>query len=664
MKREAHLLKASKNKERPSRIVYFDTESRVVNDEHNPFLICACFSRFEKKRGRSYDKWKDYYKGDFIEDFWHDVVKYVQHKKMVYVINHNIGYDIITIAGIPHLGKYGFRVVSFFEKGNVFIMKMRYDEKDEKGENISGKSKTIMFISSTNYYSAPLRDIGKLFGLDKLDYDYDNGTIEDGLVYCQRDVEIVKLAMEKFFEFVDINDLGCVARTISGQAFNAFTHRFLQYEVSIHTSEKACKLERESYYGGRVECWRIGRLPANKTYYYLDVNSMYPYVMKSFSYPVELIGYRVKNTVQDIANEIEKGYGVIAKVRVKTDLPVFPYRTKSKLIFPIGEFTTTLCTPELKFGLEHNLIVEVKEASYYTVAPIFADYVQFFYENRLVAKANKDKIHDLMYKLFLNGLYGKFGQLADNYEICGEDDINKIGVEYEYNADTGEKRLIKTFGGTRFEKVGEDESFNSFPAVAAHVTSQARQHLFKYIMQAGIKNVLYMDTDSMFVTEEGYKRCESILSGKILGAMKLEQSSNDLKINAPKNYHFGEIDKSKGIKTNKYTVSFFTENTEITNYLIVVDHELNEQGIYDYLTNLFPAVRNIKLIDSNIGVKKLSEQDYIIWQWPKLSSFIREGNLSQYKNKWVKKHISNNYEKGILLPTGEVTPFTIKEVIS
>jgi hypothetical protein len=266
-----------------------------------------------------------------------------------------------------------------------------------------------------------------------------------------------------------------------------------------------------------------------------------------------------------------------------------------------------------------------------------------------------------MYKLFLNGLYGKFGQLADNYEVTGEADPDTISVEFAYNADTGQKEMIKTFGGTQFTKVGEDEAFNSFPAIAAHVTSQARQHLLKYILQAGIENVLYMDTDSLFVTEEGYKKLENVLSGKILGAMKLEQTSNEVKINAPKNYHFGEIAKSKGIKNNKYTVTFLTENTEVTNYIIVVDRELNEQGIYDYLSDRFPMVTNIKLIDSLVGVKKLTDQDYIIWQWPKLSSFIREGNLSQYKNKWVKKHISSRYEKGVLLATGEVKPFTLKE---
>ncbi len=462
--------------------------------------------------------------------------------------------------------------------------------------------------------------------------------------------------METFYKFVDDNDLGCIAKTISGQAFNAFRFRFMGYEICIHDQDRANLIERESYCGGRVECWRVGEQPKTKQYYYVDVNSMYPFVMKEFNYPVELQSHNKYNSIEEITSEINKGNGVIARVLIKTDKPYFPYRTKDKLIFPIGEFKTTLATPELKFALDNNLILEVYEANYYTMINIFTEYVNFFYENRLLAKKNKDKIHDTMYKLFLNGLYGKFGQLAENFELDGEADINEIGVEYEYNADLGEKVQVKTFGGNRFIKTGEDEAFNSFPAIASHVTSNARMHLISFITKAGFNNVLYMDTDSLFVNEEGYKNLSEVCSDSILGAIKLETQSNEVTINAPKNYKFGKIKKSKGIKNNKYTVNFKTKDSEIIDYNILIDRELSPEEIKDYLDKRFEGVTDIVQQEGFISVKKLSEQDYIIQQFPKMASFIREGNLSLFKNKWVKKHLSNTYTKGVVDSEGVVTP--------
>lgn len=647
MKRQAHILETGKSKERPSNLVYFDSESKVIDDVHNPYLICACFSLYKKERGKYTATWKDYHTdNDFMEQFWDDVNHRCKKKKALTIINHNIGYDMIVTKAIPSLGKYGFRVISFFEKGMVFIMKM----KDDIGRVIS-------FVSSTNYYSFPLKEIGNILKLEKLDYDYINVNMEKAIIYCRRDVEIVKLAMETFYKFVDDNELGCIAKTISGQAFNAFRFRFMGYEICIHDQDRANTLERESYCGGRVECWRLGEQKADQMYYYVDVNSMYPYVMKEFNYPVELQSHNKYNSIEEITKEINKGNGVIARVLINTDRPYFPYRTKDKLIFPIGEFKTTLATPELKFALDNNLIVEVYEANYYTMINIFTDYVNFFYENRLLAKALGDKVHDVMFKLFLNGLYGKFGQLAENFELDGEsEDIYEISCDYEFDADLGKKVQVKTFGGNRFIKTGEDEAFNSFPAIASHVTSNARMHLISFIIKAGFDNVLYMDTDSLFINEAGYKNLESSCSNSILGAIKLETTSNEVVINAPKNYKFGKIKKSKGIKNNKYTVNFKTKDAQIMDYNILIDRELTPEEIESHLEKLFDDVTDIVQQEGFISVKKLSEQDYIIQQFPKMASFIREGNLSVFKNKWVKKHLSNNYTKGVVDDVGKVTP--------
>ena len=97
-----------------------------------------------------------------------------------------------------------------------------------------------------------------------------------------------------------------------------------------------------------------------------------------------------------------------------------------KQLFPIGTFKGTFCSPEIERLLKDNCILEVGSVAKYKGEKIFHDYVTFFYEERLTAKARGDKINDELLKLFLNSLYGKFGQLKKNNTIIGECEIDEV----------------------------------------------------------------------------------------------------------------------------------------------------------------------------------------------------------------------------------------------
>jgi len=666
MERRAHVIARPNGTERPKFIIYFDVESRVIEDTHYPFLICAEFTQYRKDRKATYSSEVDYHDNKFYTSseeytkndkdlrvrFWKDVDDYASKNKFVYLINHNIAYDIISTSGIPELVRHGYKVTSYFEKGMVFILKMERREGEEGKE----MKTSICFISSTNFFSTSLREVGKLFGINKLEYDYDKGGLEEGIIYCQRDRQIVRVAMESFFKFVEENKLGNVAKTISGQSFNAFTTSFMSHEIFIHTSKNAIALERTSYYGGRVECGFIGTANPDKDYYKLDINSMYPYVMKESNYPTKLMSFRKYASIEDIKDAIDEGESVIASVRVRSRKPFFPYRTKDKLIFPIGEFDTVLCTPELEFAFNENCIVEVYEASFYANAPLFAGFVDFFYTERLKAKAAKDKIRDNNYKLIMNSLYGKFGQKEDITTEFDEADETKICCRMVYDADEDKTYFEKTFGGKTFRKSGEREAFNSFPAISAHVTSFARIELLKCILKADFKNVLYMDTDSLFVTKEGYERLLDQIDPARLGALKLEEISNHVIIHAPKMYTFGKNTKSKGIRTNKYIVDIKEPEKEIKDVCIVADRKLTEDELIAEIRKDYNMVSYV-LQSKYIGVEKLSDDTFSCWTFPKMATFIRNGDLSTFKNKWVTKKVSGQYTKGKVTDSGDVEPW-------
>lgn len=624
--RQAHILKDNKSNQLPRYKVYIDTESRVINLKHYPYLAIACFidTRYRK------ENWTEY-ENENIKNLWKDIANFgAKEKGSVYVYGHNVAYDLLATGGIPALLEEGFHVTQFFEKGLTFILVMRKTAvyKDKKGEEKEKVLKTLNFVSTTNYFSFPLATLGEIFGLEKLGFDYDEGTLEEAKIYCRRDVEICKKATETFTNFVIENELGTLAKTTPGQAFNAYRHKFMKEKIFLHDSAPGFEVERKAYYGGRVECFKIGRFEGN--FYGYDINSMYPHVMNTNRYPVKLISVRGRNTLNEIASFI-KNYGVIGEFTVKTEKPVFPLKLDNNLIFPVGTFKTYLSTPEIKYGLENNLIMAAGEVAVYEMENIFTDYVKYFYEKRLEAKKQKNKVYDLLFKLFLNALYGKFGQKSDNWQRVGDAPPEVIKAEEIINIETGEREVYKIFGGSIFKKGEEEEGFNSFCGIASHVTAYARMELLKYIELAGWENVLYMDTDSLFVNAEGSQNLEraGVVDSKILGLMKLEKHDTKIYIKAPKDYEFAGEKKMKGVKKGS--------------------EQVTDENILSELA-----------LKMNVRVSDLPERIYSNIQWPSLYTFIRAGNLSNYYNIRRTKILAGYYNKGWVLEGGNVKPFEMQ----
>jgi len=608
--RRPHLLKGNARNTIPQYVVYFDSESYVeteISDEeiqralngekvtkpHQLYLIVACFKR--KK-----EQWKVYTEVNGLQQsFWEDVANFGSKRiKTVWVIAHNAKYDVIVTDGIRELIKHGYKVYAFSDD-NPFFVKLEHEN-----------GKKIVLMSSTNIYKNSLRELGKIFGLEKGEIDYSGDNLQKSIEYCKRDVEILKVAMERYIQFIRDENLGNFSITVAGQAFNAYRHRFMEHAIYIHADERAIRLEREAYAGGRTEAFRIGKVEGKV--YCFDVNSMYPFVMQEYPYPTRLLTVKKSLSIQECKELIEKGYLIISRCNIKTNEPVF-FKKAGKLVFPVGTFTTTLCTPELKYAIENNLISAIGESAIYEAEYIFKAYVDYFYSKRLEAKQNGDKVRDLLFKLFLNSLYGKFGQKSDTWEIIGECDPAIIEEEHILDADTGRRYTIKKFGGHMFKKNDDEfnEAFNSFPAIAAHVTAYARMTLWKYMKTAGRENVYYCDTDSLFVNEEGRKRLESsgVVDGKKLGALKLEKEADSLTIHGVKDYVFGDKVKMKGV---------------------------------------------------NKGAVKIDENHYAVVLWRGLSKYIKNGFTTGYENEVIIKELKREYDKGYV-SGGVVYPLVMEE---
>jgi len=514
--RKPHILKGNKTSGYPRNMIFFDVESRLEKDgvltHHKPYLWVGFWHY--KNVGKKCKPKEQWFSATNAEDFWEWVCSKVSAKEKLYMFAHNPTYDLVAGRAFPVLRSKGYKITRYYENGRTFILEFR-----------SG-NRTIMVLNVGNFYQGSVADIGKAFGLPKLELDYENPDFEQALVYCKRDVEIIAKAMLAWIDFCKENDLGCFGYTAPKQSFNAFRHRFMKHQIYIHSNKRAITLERECYYGGRTEAFFVCSLGREKVIT-LDVNSMYPAVMRNGEFPTKLVTIRSDISPKGLKFAL-KNYLVCAKVRVRTSIPCLPCRVNGRLIFPVGEFVTVLPTPEVYLAFSFGEVLSVEECAFYEHAPIFADFVEFFYEARLQAKSEGNKSKDLLFKLIMNSLYGKFGQKGSKWEVVGHVDSEEVFYERVFSLSEGRWITYKQFGGVILEGKEEKEAYDSFPAIASHVTGYARRKLFEYILKAGFENVYYCDTDSLFVNERGLENLKDYLNDKDLGYLKYEGVKEEL----------------------------------------------------------------------------------------------------------------------------------------
>lgn len=648
----------------PMNSVYIDSEANLnkerlpsielayTEETHYPYLMCASFVHYSNNAqptNKIYaERVKDiipnapnFWENAHVENYlpiktlWEDIDKFTVTGKPTTVYAHNIDYDINATGAINDLTALGYRLPSpIYAKGSVYIA--TFTKKVTKNH-----AKKIILLSSTNYFPMPLKKLAQAFNLsEKKEFSFETGTFLEAIPYCQRDVEIVRKAIEGFRNLIKDEDLGPMKPTVASQAFATFRYKFMPTEtIYIHADPLATLLERDSYVGGRTEVFKRGefgtieayaKTKGNGSFYKLDFNSMYASVMQTERFPTALKTVQRHVTVGDLTRYIKNGYLVIAKVLVNTShtSPHTPLKTKEKLIFPGGEFETTLATPDIIPLLAEGRIKKVTYAALYTGSKIFTEYVNYFYSQRLKAKATKNTMYDQMYKTILSSLYGKFGQKSEEWENQGPCSPEEFRVQQGFNADTEKAYTQKFMGGSIFiSESDEVEAFQSFPAIASHVTSYARQRLSNAMDIAKRKNLYYCDTDSLFVNKAGYIRLvlAGIIHQSLLGKMKLEDDTiNYLKLSGAKDY----IIRSWNELTQTY------------------ENHVTLKGVgKQYL-----ITESIDLITK--------ERIYTTRKWPKTASRLRKGEgHKRYYTEEVIKRIKNKYNGGDTQADGTVTPY-------
>ena len=275
---------------------------------------------------------------------------------------------------------------------------------------------------------------------------------------------------------------------------------------------------RQSYYGGRTEVFK----PIMGNGFHYDNNSLYPFVMKSFEFPVgipKFIQDDKAETMYKYWKITGRGMGFLeGKVYVPESLyiPPLPYRARGKLMFPTGKLQGVWCFAELEQAERMGCIIEEYSQCVYfeKTAAIFKDFVQQFED----IKMNSVGAKRTFAKLIQNSLYGKFGMQRQRTTFVNVDDIDELekdGKEYvthRYNCNLMNVDFVETSIISKAEYIQ--------PQIASTVTAYARLILLEALLEQQEQGeIYYCDTDSVACLT---KMKDKYIHDKDYGKWKLE----------------------------------------------------------------------------------------------------------------------------------------------
>jgi len=513
MKKVFNVFKQTKQRTFKKRFFGFDIET--YNDNKS-FLLASIvgYNRY----GKPYEK-TFHSKEEFIKE-----IKTNRIFKNSYIFATNLGFDFFGMFFNTEDVKY-FQTVF---RGSSLLFAKTYFSGEEfssssKKSYKSGKRKSsVTFVDSLNYAKMSVAQMGKIIGMPKLEspvfgnYPKDDAEMQYMIKYNLRDSWVTYNFMKFFID--SIEELGATFKlTIASTSMSLFKNKYLGDRIVYPSRPEVYRLLFDGYYGGRTEAFSRGYF---ENYNYYDFNSLYPSIMESELFP-DPNSQRINR--EDKIDYIENYEGV-SKVTIEVQhshKPLLPHREDGKLLFADGIFTGSWTHLELREAIDDGAVIKkVFHSIYYTkTCRPFKEFVTTLYNLRNKYKKDKNPMQ-LVTKLFMNSLYGKFGEKFDNkgntiHKSCvtktmldNAIDVQPVGEDY---LRITENQIPKA---------------HCIPIWAIYVSAYGRVKLTKEMRK---HNAIYCDTDSLITKD-------TLPTSNKLGELKLEMHIKRGLIVRPKFY--------------------------------------------------------------------------------------------------------------------------------
>jgi hypothetical protein len=524
----------------PSRYIVFDTETkeRVITKE--PRHVSLHFHLGVAKVVRNPldgDQSTTYADLHERDDLFRIIDGMVKSKDKIWIFAHNIGFDLRIVGLFDQISNGRYTLLNPNPPANSKKIDTPFIVLDDPPTIIRlfrPDGQELMWVDTWQWLSSSLAKIGKILGNPKIEIDLKTASYEEILTYCRQDVDVLDDAMLRCFSWIRSNGYKAFHPTRAGMAKLIYQQSYERKRIKYHNDPDIQAVERPSYFGGFTECFRTGSLQGKV--YQVDANSLYPYVMSKYWYPCE-----VKSTSLDGSDNTSlvgrAPNRFIAEVYLKSPKNSYPVRCKEGSVFVRGKVRTFLSGPELVRAYKAGDVIKATNYVEYHMQPLFKEFVEDMYAFRMKAKSEGNEIFDYFYKLIMNSLYGKFGQMTAEWEYSGPTDAPTVYAQ-GYTVIPGRDTPIETriLAGTTFHRQIQVDHPKSFVAIASYVTAYAREYMRSIRESLPERSVYYQATDSMYLSGDGFASLglRGMINSQKLGSFKHEDTYDSFYI---KNIH-------------------------------------------------------------------------------------------------------------------------------
>ena len=695
-----------KDKSENSKIIFFDFETITNEEIHKPYMVSS--SETETFYGENCGL-KLLRK--LTEEFYDDEVK----TKLI-LIAHNCGYDFRFIQQYLNM-------TSLCERGHNLL--------EGKGLFYYSKGKSIEVILKDSYsiITMPLRNFGKAFNLEqekeilpynlytkhnidikyidiktckiycdlqvrcnnieripsKKDYDdYFNKFLENcskwkclkegfidiieySKIYCEKDVEVLKLGYEKFGKLLKES---CNLNVIDFMSSAQLAHQYMTEQGVFEDVYQVSSIPRDyimkCMVGGRTMCKNNKKQYVKDRLQDFDAVSLYPSAME------RLGGYlkgkpkvlnagccpRTTNTEgaeTGFCYEFLKkcdGYFVqikIKKVNKNYNFPLMSYVNDEGVRIFTNEPPNNLYV--CKFDLEdlikfHKIEFEIIDGYYFDEGRNnkLRDVIKHVFNERLKMKKQKNALEQI-YKLIMNSAYGKTLQKSHSEQIHfkNENDIDKF-IDKNYNYIKTYEELYSKGSFKKYivkmEKGIEEHFNNCHCGVEVLAMSKRIMNEVMCLAEDNELDIYYQDTDSMHIKECDIKilskkyeeKYDRELIGKGMGQFHSDFDSDIIKenIHATESIFLGKkcyIDKLEGEdEYGNHVVDYHIRMKGVSNNAIKHKSKIEERDFMDIYKSLHKG--NEERFDLCCGGEKVNfeyNSNYTITtkkEFPRTLSFV------------------------------------------
>ena len=513
-------------------VILFDTESLISDKSEAPFVLGSYQVLRHKclfgKHSFEYGERGIFTHSQFIYEL---IDKYGSEYEEIRVVGFNLNWDLVVIGfhEIENMTQFEYRIEA---EGTIGLFKHPEDSglcpMSIKTTHRDGKINVHWFELRNWFPNESIKSLGEDMNLPKEDFNpigpemvrslleriekFDEKNVVDNidkqLFYALRDVDITTQAYINFcFKYNGATGmwprLTSSSSSYSAALRNGIPDRMIQSSAYLEGNWGIRKDEEKSFHGGISNCLHFA-YALFKVFVY-DVVNMYGSIMCEKLATRCLGEVTTKKYRKILLKQIEKGGQKDRAYLLQIDLfippgdKLTPISVKDKatgeLINPCGYIRSKFMWDEMyRFILERGYkILRVRKIIAYEANPFLREYVLGLIVLRLKAKAAGDIVLANVFKLLINGLYGKMGESPKQMNRPVTDPHLVARLQAHLEATAGERRHeIQRFkmdgvyychlGFRKFSQFhsGSDSWAEytvkdvAFPHIASHITNLAQ----------------------------------------------------------------------------------------------------------------------------------------------------------------------------------------------